>query len=535
MSRIADFWKNPNRNYSDFFSSKTENDKSEELRLEIMSLSRKLEKKRAALQCEYASMYGPSFTPAEHRVVIHYEGRSNGGYYDVSTGAMVNDATDKDNIYLIDTKVEDVCYIVGYCYDLGSIVMRKSHITVSAKCDSIKVVPIHDTIIPFVDRVSQKPLQYSYKTLTLKELDVNGNPYRYSHAYEEGFKYTKPNEFIQNMYEIDRDDIKLNLLQLYQWADHPCFEIIIKTCPSCLMESAFKTKTEKAVPIYTLLGFDKAVYEEAYEYDKEHEGFLKELYTAKCYINSEPGTGTYSKLVKADFKRTDAQLLALQYKAWNLKTDMSFYGIGEIDNLLRSMIVYYIGDDYSGCEFYKYYPFGKFMNYVGTETVNQGYTYVSYFVRELRDYINMVVNKGGTPTLYSSYLKLTHDIASRNNKIIVTPEQEEIFKKRYEGVKTYNMGEYSITHPSCTKEVKNEGDKLNHCVASYIKRVIDGSCLIMFLRLSKAIDESLITLEIEGNRIIQARGLSNRTVNTDEAEVLKKFCEKNGYDMSMSL
>lgn len=533
MSRIADFWKNPNRNYDDFFSSKTENDKSEELRLEIMSLTRKLEKKRAALQSEYASMYGPSFTPAEHRVIIHYDGRSNSGYYDVSTGAMVNDTTVEDNIYFIGTKSEAVNYIVGYCYDLGSIVMRKSHITVSAKCDSIKVVPIHDTIIPFVDRVSQKPLQYSYKTMTLKELDLANSPYRYTNSYEEGFKYTKPAEFIQNMYEIDRDDIKMNLLELYRHTDHPCFEIIIKTCPSCLMESAFKTKTEKAVPIYTLLGFDKAVYDEAFEYDKEHEGFLRELYTAKCYLNSEPGTGAYSKLVRADFKRTDAQLLALQYKAWNLKMDMSFYGIGEIDNLLSNMISYYIGGDYNGSDFYKYYPFGKFMNYVCTETVNQGYTYVSYFVRELRDYINMVKNNGGTPTLYSSYLKLTHDIATRNNQIVVTPEQEEVFKKRYEGVKTYNMGEYSVVHPTCTKEIKNEGDKLNHCVASYIKRVIDGSCLIMFLRLSKALEESLVTLEIEGNRIIQARGLSNRNINSTEAEVLKKFCEKNGYDMSL--
>ena len=71
--------------------------------------------------------------------------------------------------------------------------------------------------------------------------------------------------------------------------------------------------------------------------------------------------------------------------------------------------------------------------------------------------------------------------------------------------------------------MKKEGDTLNHCVASYIKRVIDGECLIYFLRKDK--EESLITFEVRHNTIVQVRGLHNRKPTENEQQALKEFAK----------
>ena len=127
------------------------------------------------------------------------------------------------------------------------------------------------------------------------------------------------------------------------------------------------------------------------------------------------------------------------------------------------------------------------------------------------------------PTLYSSYLRQTHDIARRNHKVVVEQENEKMFKERYKDFKEYNGKKYSVVAPTCSNDLKKEGDNLNHCVASYIKRVIDGDCLIYFLRKDKK--ESLITFEVRHNTIVQVRGLHNRKPTKDEIDALKDFAK----------
>ena len=76
--------------------------------------------------------------------------------------------------------------------------------------------------------------------------------------------------------------------------------------------------------------------------------------------------------------------------------------------------------------------------------------------------------------------------------------------------------------------MQKEGDTLNHCVASYIKRVVDNECLILFLRDVLSPLESLVTLEIRKNSIVQARGLHNRAITEKERMALYRFAEKKG-------
>ena len=134
------------------------------------------------------------------------------------------------------------------------------------------------------------------------------------------------------------------------------------------------------------------------------------------------------------------------------------------------------------------------------------------------------------PTLYSSYLKQTHDITSRNHKVVVEKENEETFKNRYKDFKEYKGKNYYVVAPKSSDDLKKEGDRLNHCVASYIKRVIDGECLIYFLRKDK--EESLITFEVRHNTIVQVKGLHNRKPTENEINALKEFAENRKMEVN---
>lgn len=204
---------------------------------------------------------------------------------------------------------------------------------------------------------------------------------------------------------------------------------------------------------------------------------------------------------------------------YNIEFYRSGYYYNRNDSLLATMLTSYTHEQV----FRDNYSFGKFANYVINETINQGYNSINDFVVELRDYLNMCTTDDIKPTLYSSYLKQTHDITSRNHKVIVEKEKEETFTSRYKDFKEYKGKMYYVVAPKNSNDLKKEGDRLNHCVASYIKRVIDGECLIYFLRTNK--EESLITFEVRHNTIVQVRGLHNRKPTEKEQQALRDFAK----------
>jgi len=90
---------------------------------------------------------------------------------------------------------------------------------------------------------------------------------------------------------------------------------------------------------------------------------------------------------------------------------------------------------------------------------------------------------------------------------------------------------YRIIVPQNTDEVKNEGIKLHHCVASYIDLIISGQTKILFMRDKDSLEESLLTLEVRGNTLIQYRGAINRNPNEKEMMALKKWAKKKKLDI----
>lgn len=77
-------------------------------------------------------------------------------------------------------------------------------------------------------------------------------------------------------------------------------------------------------------------------------------------------------------------------------------------------------------------------------------------------------------------------------------------------------------------KIKDEAVQQNNCVASYIDKVLDGKCHILFLRKKDSLDKSLVTIEVNAytNTIVQAKGKFNRDTTEEENKVIEAWNKK---------
>ena len=87
------------------------------------------------------------------------------------------------------------------------------------------------------------------------------------------------------------------------------------------------------------------------------------------------------------------------------------------------------------------------------------------------------------------------DAAYKENRL---PE----LRKKYE----FDDGELCILVPSGMRPIIGEGKRLKHCVGGYAERHVKGVKTVLFLRHSKQRAKSLVTVEMDGNAIMQIHG-----------------------------
>ena len=153
----------------------------------------------------------------------------------------------------------------------------------------------------------------------------------------------------------------------------------------------------------------------------------------------------------------------------------------------------------------------------------------------LRDYNSMAKDIGRSCKKYPKYLRSMHDIFQANYKAFKKEYDEIKFAKLIKSELDYIGKKYCFIAPKKSIEIIYEGTELNHCVSSYIDRILQEKTYIFFMRLKKAKDKSLITLELIDNVITQAKGSYNRALTKEEKTVLSKYCKlkdfKTFYDI----
>lgn len=147
-------------------------------------------------------------------------------------------------------------------------------------------------------------------------------------------------------------------------------------------------------------------------------------------------------------------------------------------------------------------------------------------LRELYDYAHMMKTISPKFDKYPRHFLTTHQIAVRNYNRLKEKFSEDLFKQRIRTDYECSFGDYQFIYPKSTQEIKDEAVQQNNCVASYISRVIDGKCHILFLRKKASPNESLVTIEVVNNRIVQYARRFNYSVSKEEKAVIDKWNNK---------
>lgn len=164
--------------------------------------------------------------------------------------------------------------------------------------------------------------------------------------------------------------------------------------------------------------------------------------------------------------------------------------------------------------------------YVDELTTYEAIDDVGFIMKELYDYAFMMNKISPKFDKYPRHFLTTHKIACRNYNRLKTVFEEQDFKKMINKSYECTIGNYCFIYPNSTEEIKEEAVKQNNCVASYIQRVIDGNCHILFMRKKNEQEESLVTIEIRNNRIVQAKRRFNDPVSAEEQSIINKWNEK---------
>ena len=151
---------------------------------------------------------------------------------------------------------------------------------------------------------------------------------------------------------------------------------------------------------------------------------------------------------------------------------------------------------------------------------------ISVLLSELYDYAKMMKTISTKFDKYPRHFLTTHKIACRNYNRLKKEFSEEMFRKRINKDYECSFGNYQFIYPTSTQDIKDEAVNQNNCVASYIDKVIDGVCHIMFLRKKSNLNDSLVTIEIRNNHIVQARRRFNDPVTPEDQEVIDKWNKK---------
>lgn len=123
--------------------------------------------------------------------------------------------------------------------------------------------------------------------------------------------------------------------------------------------------------------------------------------------------------------------------------------------------------------------------------------------------------------LYTAHTRATADI---DRRVVVTGAAANGAKRKlkYE----FELDGLKIVFPVTAGSIKREGKALSHCVGGYAERHMKGVLTILFLRKSEAPGVPYVTIEMDGNKIVQIHGYNNDIGSRSPRILHKEFLDK---------
>ena len=219
-------------------------------------------------------------------------------------------------------------------------------------------------------------------------------------------------------------------------------------------------------------------------------------------------------------KNIDAHYLAYQLEYISLHDD-------DIFDIMTSRERYRYEDSYFNKLINKYsYNAKSLLLYLDNLKTFEAINDMSFLIRELYDYATMMYSISSKYDKYPKHFLTTHKIACRNYNRLKKEFSEQLFKNRINTEYECSYKDYVFIYPKCIQDIRDEAVSQNNCVASYIDDVIEGRCHILFLRKKDCPKNSLVTIEVVNDEIVQAKRRFNYPVTQEDQEAIDFWNEK---------
>jgi len=521
------FFKAKNSNtldYEGFFNNyKCDEEKIAKIKKEIKRLTNMLQEKNGECACIMNKRYNEGFSPLGTPRYFSYTNKNGDNFlYDIESGILINDE-DIEGEYKtvrLSRKTGSVDVVVGYAFDLGSVVVRRYNFNIPSNNARIALTFVYEIVIPIIDRTAPYWMSNANGEVTTLSRD------NYCSYLDETID---AGDFLYRFYNMEPKNIGFSLKQAFNhYNSHPSMETLIRQVNNTedldMLLKMSDTEFKSSVAQY--IGITKNEFN-----TMNQKNIIKNYLMLKNVLDNPSLKSTQGYLKISD--KTVPEWIDLIEKSKGWEEDMSFYQITiDSDGLLCQLIRGYCGGgsnwyyhDYK--DYYKYYTFGDFCAYVVEGVINQGYRSVKDFLNMLADYFKMCNELHTEPNPFSGYLSQTHDITSRNYKLHLDEVQEQQFKERYEGFKPWVSKDkkYILIAPKDAEDIKKAGSELNNCLSSYIQKVINDNCRIYFFRLMSNIEANLIAVEYRDGKMVQVKRSHNRPFNDTDKQYLLECCK----------
>ena len=142
----------------------------------------------------------------------------------------------------------------------------------------------------------------------------------------------------------------------------------------------------------------------------------------------------------------------------------------------------------------------------------QRYKDMQELVTEYKDYLEMCrklrYDLKNSFVKYPADLQKSHDKAAKFRK----------FDFEKSGMK--------ILYPKNPDDLVNEGHALHHCIGGYVDQVTKNECVILFLRKCSDLQHSYYTIEIQGNKVVQVRGMKNCSATPEVKDFIDSWKQR---------
>lgn len=285
---------------------------------------------------------------------------------------------------------------------------------------------------------------------------------------------------------------------LLYFASHPELEILYSTYKS--IDMAVNCELLKGTKPHEIMGLSKPMMKMYIDFEKSSNYNFKNINT---HLNT---LRKFDELYKDKPDKIKA-VFDFMFRIRSLDFESLYLMLNNYNYDLVRLSQYLTDDIYT---------------YQGIDNPFDGFTI-------LVDYINICNRMSAPIEKYPKSLKLAHDIANKNLKIVISSIEAQEFKntvseKEYKSL-VYKGKEYQVIVPEKAEDVIDEGRKLHHCVGSYVSKIRKKETKICFMRKTDSINTPLITLEVRDGYLTQYRGNCNRAPSKEEMNFIEEYAK----------